>query len=99
LALAHCKPSPFAAVSAAFDAGHPNRGIRAHNAVARSAAVQVLPRTRVWKQYSDMIWHAFDAVWGGADAGETMRDVARRTQAILDHNAARRAARANGGAA
>ncbi len=53
---------------------HPNRGIAVFDAIAKSPNVQVLPRTRAWKQYSDLLTSSFDAIWGGADAAAEMRD-------------------------
>jgi ABC-type glycerol-3-phosphate transport system substrate-binding protein len=96
LALAHAKPSPMAAVSEGFHAAHPNRGVRAFDAVVHSPDVRVLPRTRVWKAYADLLGAAFDAVWSGADPAPVLDGVQRRAQDLLDTAAARRRARAGG---
>jgi multiple sugar transport system substrate-binding protein len=90
LALAHCKPSPFATVSPDFYAKHPNPSIHAFDAIARSPRVQVLPRTTAWKPYADLINTAFDAVWLGADPRKTLTDVQARAQQLIDAAAARR---------
>lgn len=84
LALAHCKPSPFVALSPGFMQRHPNRGIAVFDAIAKSPNVQVLPRTRAWKQYSDLLTSSFDAIWGGADAGAEMTAVQARAQGLID---------------
>ncbi len=93
LAAAHFKPSPLARVSKNFMSTHPHPGIAAHEAIARSPRARVLPRTRTWKQYSDLTMSAFDAVWAGADPAVTLHDVARRAQALIDNAAAIRARR------
>jgi len=90
LAIDHFKPSPMAAVSAEFLARHPHPGIRVHNAIVASRNATVLPRTRAWKQYSDLTIAAFDAVWGGADAGATLTQVNARAQGLIDAAVERR---------
>jgi ABC-type glycerol-3-phosphate transport system substrate-binding protein len=97
LATAHCKPSPLLAVSPGFMERHPNPGVRVHDAIAKSSAVQVLPRTRAWKQYSDLTTAAFDAIWAGADPAAELGRVQARAQELIDTAAARR--RQRGGAA
>jgi hypothetical protein len=94
LAMAHSKPSPFVELSAGFMERHPHRGIAVFDAIAKSPNVQVLPRTRAWKQYSDLITSAFDAVWGGADAAGEMARVQARAQGLIDDAAAMARARA-----
>ncbi|MCC6320463.1 MAG: extracellular solute-binding protein [Phycisphaerales bacterium] len=96
LALAHAKPSPFLSVSPGFATAHPNRGLAVHEAIARSPAVQTLPRTRAWKSYADMLGSAFDAVWSGADAGAQLRQVQLRAQAAIDTLNSRRGTRSAG---
>lgn len=93
LATAHCKPSPFIETSPSFYESHPNPGVRTHDAIAKSPAARILPRTRVWKQYSDLTISAFDAVWAGADPAIELARVQSRAQALLDTAAARRKAR------
>jgi multiple sugar transport system substrate-binding protein len=90
LALAHCKPSPFLSMSPGFLENHPNRAIRAFDAVAHSPRVQVLPRTTAWKQYADLINKAFDEVWTGADPTTVLTRVQTRGQQIIDAAALRR---------
>lgn len=90
LATAHCKPSPFREVSPGFMENHPNRSIRAFDAIAKSPKVQVLPRTTAWKQYADLINTAFDAVWLGANAGATLTGVQARAQQLIDTAIARK---------
>jgi multiple sugar transport system substrate-binding protein len=90
LATAHCKPSPFVELSPGFLENHPNRGIRTHDAIAKSTRVQFLPRTRMCKQYSDLLTSAVDAVWSGADAAAELMGVQGRAQHLLDLAAARR---------
>jgi ABC-type glycerol-3-phosphate transport system substrate-binding protein len=89
----HHKPSPLAEVSPGFIEGHPSPCIGVHERIAKSPRANILPRTRVWKAYADLIASAFDAVWSGAEAGPALRRVEARAQALLDREAARRAAR------
>jgi multiple sugar transport system substrate-binding protein len=89
----HYKPSPLAEVSPGFVEAHPNPCIGVHERIAKSPRANILPRTRVWKAYADLIASAFDAVWSGAEAGPVLRRVESRTQALLEREAARRAAR------
>jgi multiple sugar transport system substrate-binding protein len=84
LATAHCKPSPFLEMSKGFLDHHPHPSIRVFDAIAKSPHAQVLPRTRAWKQYSDLLTSAFDAVWGGADAKTELKSVQARAQALID---------------
>lgn len=93
LALAHAKPSPLLAVSPAFELNHPNKAIKAFEAVARSPRVMVLPRTAAWKKYADLINAAFDRVWAGADPTKELNIVQTRGQTLIDTAAARRAVR------
>ncbi len=84
LATAHCKPSPIRRCSPGFLENHPNRSIRAFDAIARSPAVQVLPRTTAWKAYSDLLNPAFDRVWSGSNAAATLASVQSRAQQLID---------------
>lgn len=93
LATAHCKPSPFIELSPGFIESHPNRGIRIHNAIAKSQNVQILPRTRCWKEYDDLINSAFDAVWSGADPQTELASVQTHVQQLIDSAAALHRAR------
>ena len=96
LALAHCKPSPFLRSSPGFLDNHPNRAIRAFDAVAKSPNVQVLPRTTAWKQYADLINKAFDEVWVGADPTTVLTRVQTRGQQLIDAATLRRNQRRGG---
>lgn len=96
LALDHFKPSPFAAPSPEFLARHGHPGIRVHNAIVGSRNAMVLPRTRVWKQYSDLTTAAFDAVWGGADVKQTLAGLNERAQQLIDSAEERRRQRQSG---
>jgi ABC-type glycerol-3-phosphate transport system substrate-binding protein len=96
LSRAHCKPSPLREVSAAFSAGHPNPRVDVHTAVANSPDVAVLPRTRAWKPYSDLIVPAFDAIWEGAPVEPALRGVQDRAQVLIDTVEERRLRRRGG---
>lgn len=89
LARAHAKGSPMAERSAGFEVGHPNPYAGVFDAIARSDRVRVLPQTRAWKAYADLITSAFDAVWSGADAGRVLAGVRAGAQSLLDRAAAR----------
>lgn len=84
LATAHGKPSPLRVCSPGFLERHPNRSIRAFDAIARSPAAQILPRTTAWKAYSDLLNPAFDRVWSGSDPGATLAAVQTRAQRLID---------------
>jgi ABC-type glycerol-3-phosphate transport system substrate-binding protein len=93
LASSHGKSSPMMEVPASFYQGHPNRYVRVHERITRSERVQILPQTRVWQQYADMMLGMFQSVWQGAEAGPLLRDVERRAQQLMDLAALRAAAR------
>jgi ABC-type glycerol-3-phosphate transport system substrate-binding protein len=97
LAAAHGKASPLARVSEGFYAGHVNRSIRVHDEIARSPAALVLPQTRVWPAYADLVVGMFDRVWSGAGVEGELAGVERRAQELLDHAAAMRRARQGAG--
>jgi ABC-type glycerol-3-phosphate transport system substrate-binding protein len=84
LATAHCKPSPFVQLSPGFMEHHPHKSIQVFDAIAKSTNAQVLPRTRAWKQYSDLLTSAFDAVWSGADPTAELTRVQSRAQQLID---------------
>jgi multiple sugar transport system substrate-binding protein len=90
LARAHCKPSPFVEMSPDFIATHPNPSIRVHDRISKSPNVQILPRTRVWKQYGDLIGSVFDSVWSGADPAGELARIQARAQQLMDTAAERR---------
>lgn len=102
LARRHGKGSPLREVSPGFREGHPNRAVGVHDAITSSPAVLVLPQTRAWQAYADLMNGMFDAVWRGADVRGALSDVERRAQGLLDQAArlrARRGAVAPGGGA
>lgn len=90
LATDHCKSSPLHAVSDGFTRDHPNPYVAVHDAIAKSPNVATSPRTRIWKQYSDMIGSAFEAIWAGADVTDQLRTTEARVQELLDTVARRR---------
>lgn len=96
LARLHCKPSPLAEQSPEFLALHPSPTIGVHQRIVASPRARILPRTRVWKAYSDLIVSAFDAVWSGADPSAELSRVAGRAQVLMDAAAARRAGAGGG---
>lgn len=94
LATAHAKNSPLAEVSEGFLAGHPNRGISAHNAIASSARAFRFPKTRVWPRYVSEFDSAFQRLWLLQDEASSMLSRIRgRAQAALDEASAMRARR------
>jgi multiple sugar transport system substrate-binding protein len=94
LAIAHAKSSPMNTVSPDFMTNHPNRSVRTHDLIAKSPAVTILPQTRVWKQYSDMMISAFEAIWSGNDPAAELNAVQSRLQQVLDLAEARQEIRA-----
>ncbi len=93
LATAHAKGSPLRAVSAEFRATHPNRCVGVHDAITASPDVLILPQTRVWQAYADLMTGMFDAVWRGQPVTATLGDVERRAQSMMDQAADLRARR------
>jgi ABC-type glycerol-3-phosphate transport system substrate-binding protein len=93
LAAAHGKPSPLRTASSAFAASHPNPYLHVHAAIVKSPAVQTAPRTRVWRQYSQLIADAFEAIWEGAETVPELQAAQDRAQQLLDIAARRRGAR------
>jgi ABC-type glycerol-3-phosphate transport system substrate-binding protein len=100
LSTVHCKNSPLAASTPGFLAGHPNRGVRVHDALAKSPRSFVVPRTRTWLQFKEEFDATAEEIWAlQVPAGAGLGRLARRTQAILDRAADRRCRRrARGGA-
>lgn len=80
----HFKSSPLASLSPTFLSTHPHPGIAAFEAVARSPRVSVLPRTRVWKNYSELLLPAYDAIWAGADVRSVLSPLADRLRILID---------------
>lgn len=83
----HCKPSPLASVSDTFVATHPHPGIDVHNALVSSPAAVVLPRIKSWKEYAVRTQTAFDAIWRGANPGETLDALSVSVQRLVDREA------------
>lgn len=85
LATAHCKPSPLAVSSESFLANHPNRGIRVHYDILRSARAFIAPATPVWQRFKDDFDSAVQRVWGLQDTPERiMGEVQRRAEILID---------------
>lgn len=94
IATAHAKNSPLTSVSDAFIAGHPNRGITAHNAIAASDRAFRFPKTRVWPRYVSEFDAAFQRLWLLQDEPASMlTSINARAQVALDQAAAMRARR------
>ena len=88
LATAHCKPSPLARVSEEFLARHPNRGIRVHYDIFRSAGAFVPPRTRVWQQFKDEYDTQVQRMWRLEQPPQVaLGELQRRVQSLIDQSA------------
>lgn len=97
LATAHCKPSPLREVSRSFMENHPNRGIGVHYAILNSAKAFVPPRTPVWQNFKDEFDTGVQQIWRlEVEAEAKLADLQRRTQALLDRDAAQRRRRYSG---
>ncbi len=97
LSTAHCKGSPLASASEEFLAKHPNRGVRVHYDLAKSARAYLSPRTRVWPQMKDELDAAFQRVWSlERPARDELSRIDGIVQGALDHAAAQRARRGYG---
>lgn len=92
LAKVHGKGSPMREISDSFREGHTNPEVTVFDAIARSHRARILPQTRIWKQYADMVMSAFDAVWGGESPESALLLVERRAQQLLDLDSRRNAA-------
>lgn len=85
LATAHGKGSPMADVSEAFLAGHVNRGVRLHTALAGSARAFTSPQTKVWPEYKDAFDSMVFRLWSlQGEAEPELRRTEARAQALLD---------------
>jgi len=95
LAIAHCKPSPLAAVSDGFYARHPHRYIEVFNKMVRSPRAFPKPQTPVWPQYEDEFNAAIHAFWTELDVppAEILAGIQKRGQQAIDQHAAQRARR------
>lgn len=94
LATAHGKVSPLAEVSEAFLAGHPNRGLDVHTALARSPRAFRFPATRVWPQFMNEFALTANAIWShqvGVEAG--LRRAHARFEQLLEEADAQRVRR------
>ena len=86
LSTVHCKNSPLAVSSARFLSDHPNRGVRVHDALAKSTKAFLCPKTRTWLQFKEEFEAAAENIWAlRAPAATELRSLEQRTQAILDH--------------
>jgi ABC-type glycerol-3-phosphate transport system substrate-binding protein len=87
LAAAHCKPSPLASVSEEFLRNHPNRGIRVHYDLLRSANAFVPPRTRVWQQFKDEFDTQVQRMWRlEATPKVALGQLQTRVQSLIDQS-------------
>lgn len=85
MSTAHFKNSPLAASTPDFLARHPNRGIRVHDAIAKSPRAYLCPRTRTWPQFKDEFDAAMQRMWGlERPAREELATTQARTQGFLD---------------
>ena len=95
LSTVHCKNSPLAVSSPEFLAKHPNRGVRVHDAIAKSPRSYLCPRTRTWLEFKDEFDAAFQTIWTlKGVAGAVLRGLEARTQAMLDRAKEQRERRA-----
>lgn len=91
LSLAHFKNSPLAESSEGFRSLHPNRGLAAFDAVAKSPRSFTTPRTRAWPEIKREMDAMMDPVCEGNEpASAVLARVDRRVQAVLDRQTARR---------
>jgi len=102
LSTVHCKNSPLAVSSPEFLANHPNRGVRVHDAIAKSPRAYLCPRTRTWLQFKEEFDAAAESIWTlRSPADKELGALQGRTQALLDRASdqrRRRSALAGGGA-
>ncbi|MEM8757657.1 MAG: extracellular solute-binding protein [Planctomycetota bacterium] len=99
LASAHGKSSPLVEATPGFLAGHPNRSIAVHNAVANSERVFHFPRLRVWPRYVAEFDAAVQSLWQlRTTPGVMLGGIERVAQHAIDEAAEIRRRRAAGGA-
>ena len=99
LSTVHCKNSPLARSSAEFLDRHPNRGVRVHDAIAKSPRSFLCPRTRTWLQIKEEFEAAFQSMWTLREPAETaLPALHARAQIILDRAADQRRRRGLAGA-
>ena len=94
LARAHFKSSPLAVSSKQFLATHPNKGIAAFDAIAKSPRAFVTPRTSVWPEIKREMDAMMDDLYRGEATATVLARVNARVQAALDRHKAQRARRA-----
>lgn len=92
----HAKPSPLAEESPGFRVGHPNPSIGVFAGLIANPRAFVLPRTRAWKQYEQILDPAAERIWRGADVRKELNAVAVQAQGLLDKNQAMIARRKGG---
>lgn len=99
LSTVHCKNSPLATSSAEFLDRHPNRGVRVHDAIAKSPRSFLCPRTRTWLQIKEEFEAAFQSMWTLREPAEAaLPALHARAQVILDRAADQRRRRGQPGA-
>jgi ABC-type glycerol-3-phosphate transport system substrate-binding protein len=95
LSTVHCKNSPLAVSSETFLDKHPNKGVRVHDAIAKSPRAYVCPRTRTWLQFKEEFDAAAEHIWTlTSPAKAELGALQGRTQALLDRAADQRRRRA-----
>jgi multiple sugar transport system substrate-binding protein len=95
LSTVHCKNSPLAVSSPQFLAHHPNRGVRVHDALAKSPRSYLCPRTRTWLQFKEEFDAAAENIWAlDVPAEQALHALQVRTQALLDRASDQRRRRA-----
>ena len=95
LSTVHCKNSPLAGSSPQFLDQHPNRGVRVHDALAKSPRSFLCPRTRTWVQFKEEFNAAAERIWTLASpAAHELSTLQARTQALLDRTSDQRRRRA-----
>jgi multiple sugar transport system substrate-binding protein len=86
LSTKHCKNSPLATASEDFMRSHPNRGVAAHYAIAKSSRGFLCPRTRAWPQIKDEFDAGTNQLWLLQQTAQAkLADVQMRTQAYVDN--------------
>lgn len=83
----HAKPSPLATESDGFRRGHPHPDIGIYADLIQSPKAFILPRTRAWKQYEQILNPAAERIWRGANVRAELTAVAAQTQPLLDKTA------------
>jgi len=85
LATVHCKNSPLAVSSESFLTNHPNRGVRVHDAIAKSPRSFRVPDTRAWLQFKMNFDIALDTIWTlKATPKKVLTDLQVQNQVLLN---------------